>query len=317
MNEREIDKSCAVERVSSANLDYILGWAYPVLDHGFVRVIDYMGNDTSVVQAARVSYGRGNKHLSEDVALIRYMMRHHHTSVFEQCEIKFHIKLPIFVARQFIRHRTANVNEYSARYSILDKEFYLPSPDQLAVQSASNRQGRSEVISADEAEIVLNLLREDADTCYAHYTDLLNDPSSPGHDPDRPGLARELARMNLTLNTYTQWYWKCDLHNLFHFLGLRLDTHAQYEIRVYAEQMFKIVESWVPISTQAFYDYKHKSVSLSRMEVNLIQDLLKNNDGSLWSRLRQANNGTEHEKNLQNFYGLSLRELREFRKTFL
>ena len=212
--------------------------AIPVLDHGFVRVIDYMGDDAAIVQAARVSYGRGTRRVSEDAGLIRYLMRHRHSTPFEMCEIKYHVKLPIFVARQWIRHRTANVNEYSARYSILDREFYIPAPEHLAAQSAVNRQGRGDVLAGDEAAQVLDLLREDATRCYDHYAEMLNeDATGAPRDPSRQGLARELARMNLTLNTYTQWYWKIDLHNLFHFLSLRADAHAQYEIRVYAEAM--------------------------------------------------------------------------------
>ena len=223
-----------------AALEAMLYQAIPVLDHGFVRVIDYMGDDAAIVQAARVSYGRGTRRVSEDAGLIRYLMRHRHSTPFEMCEIKYHVKLPIFVARQWIRHRTANVNEYSARYSILDREFYLPAPEHLAAQSAANRQGRGDVLAGEEAAHVLDLLREDATRCYDHYAEMLNeDEAGAARDPSRQGLARELARMNLTLNTYTQWYWKTDLHNLFHFLSLRADAHAQYEIRAYAEAMLR------------------------------------------------------------------------------
>ena len=205
-------------------LEELLYQAIPVLDHGFVRVIDYMGDDAAIVQAARVSYGRGTRRVSEDAGLIRYLMRHRHSTPFEMCEIKYHVKLPIFVARQWIRHRTANVNEYSARYSIMDREFYLPAPEHLAAQSAANRQGRGAVLEGDEAARVLDLLRDDATRCYDHYAEMLNE-DGPGaaHEPSRQGLARELARINLTLNTYTQWYWKIDLYNLFHFLSLRAD----------------------------------------------------------------------------------------------
>ncbi len=189
--------------------------AVPVLDHGFVRVIDYMGDDAAVVQAARVSYGRGTKRVSEDAGLIRYLMRHRHSTPFEMCEIKYHVKLPIFVARQWIRHRTANVNEYSARYSVMDREFYIPAPEHLAAQSASNRQGRGAVLEGEEAAAVLDLLRSDAGRAHDNYSWMLNEDAA---DPARQGLARELARMNLTLNTYTQWYWKTDLHNLLGFL---------------------------------------------------------------------------------------------------
>src|SRR5688500_1317464 len=208
-------------RAVSPALEEILYQPLPVLDHGFVRAIDYMGDDAAVVQAARVSYGRGTKKVREDAGLIRYLMRHRHTTPFEMCEIKYHVKLPVFVARQWIRHRTANVNEYSARYSILDREFYIPDPAHLAAQSRPNNQGRGDVLQGAEAARVLALLRHDADTAYDHYEAML---ATEGQQ----GLARELARMNLPANVYTQWYWKIDLHNLFHFLRLRADPHAQY-----------------------------------------------------------------------------------------
>ncbi len=217
-------------------LEDILYQALPVLDHGFVRVVDYMGDDAAVVQAARVSYGRGTKKVSEDRGLINYLMRHRHTTPFEMCEIKYHVKLPIFVARQWIRHRTANVNEYSARYSILDNEFYIPRPEHLAAQSQQNRQGRDAVLVGQEAERVFSLLKKDAELVYQHYMEMLNEgETGEPLDAERSGLARELARMNLSLGFYTQWYWKTNLHNLMHFLSLRADAHAQYEIRVYAE----------------------------------------------------------------------------------
>src|SRR5215213_5673191 len=245
-------------------LEALLHQAIPVLDHGFLRVVDYMGDDAAVVQAARVSYGRGTRAANEDRGLIRYLMRHRHSTPFEMCEIKYHVKLPIFVARQWIRHRTANVNEYSARYSILDREFYIPRPEHLAAQSGSNRQGRGEVLGGAEAARVLDLLRSDAAQTYAHYTEMLNeDAEGAPLDPSRQGLARELARMNLTLNTYTQWYWKTDLHNLLHFLSLRADPHAQYEIRAYAEAMLRTVEAWVPATFAAFRDYRLGAVTFS------------------------------------------------------
>ncbi len=251
-------------RATVPALEAILYHPHPVLDHGFVRVVDYMGDDGAIVQAARVSYGRGTRKVSEDEGLIRYLMRHRHTTPFEMCEIKYHVKLPIFIARQWIRHRMANVNEYSARYSILDREFYLPAPAHLAAQSASNRQGRGDVLDDDEAAMVLDLLREDAARCHDHYLAMLNEnEDGTARDPARQGLARELARMNLTLNTYTQWYWKTDLHNLLHFLSLRADAHAQYEIRAYAEVMLKTVEAWVPMAARAFRDYRLGAVTLS------------------------------------------------------
>jgi thymidylate synthase (FAD) len=264
-------------------------WLYrevPVLDHGFIRVIDYMGDDAAIVQAARVSYGRGTRRISEDTGLIRYLMRHRHSTPFEMCEIKYHVKLPIFVARQWIRHRTANVNEYSARYSILDREFYIPLTEHLAAQSATNRQGRGTVLSPERAVEVLKLLRMDAEQTYEHYEWMLNDDGTgKPKDPSIEMLARELARMNLTLNTYTQWYWKIDLHNLFHFLSLRADPHAQQEIRAYAEPMLQICDAWVPIATQAFRDYRLGAVTLSAQMLEALRAML---DGK---QIVQTNSG--------------------------
>ena len=241
--------------------------AHPVLDHGLVRVIDYMGDDAAICQAARVSYGRGTRAVSDDRGLIRYLMRHWHSTPFEMCEVKFHVKLPVFVARQWIRHRTANVNEYSARYSILDREFYIPAPEALAAQSTVNNQGRGELLEGAEAARVLDLLREDAMRAYDHYEEMLTPDPAAG----RKGLARELARMNLPANVYTQWYWKVDLHNLFHFLRLRADAHAQYEIRVYAETICEIVRDWVPAAYEAFEDYRLGAVQLSATAVEVLR----------------------------------------------
>jgi thymidylate synthase (FAD) len=234
-----------------------------------------MGDDAAVVQAARVSYGKGTRRVSEDAGLINYLMRHRHTTPFEMCEIKYHVKLPIFVARQWIRHRTANVNEYSARYSILDNEFYLPSPEQLGVQSSNNRQGRGDALTGAEAKHVMDLLREDSERTYKHYDEMLNEgPDGKPRDPNRQGLARELARMNLTLNFYTQWYWKVDLHNLLHFLSLRADPHAQYEIRVYADAMLETLKRWVPITYDAFCQYRMGGVHLSAKGLAVVKKLL-------------------------------------------
>lgn len=262
-------------RVTVPALEEILYEPIPVLDHGFVRVIDYMGDDAAIVQAARVSYGRGTRRVSEDQGLINYLTRHRHTTPFEMCEIKYHVKLPIFVARQWIRHRTANVNEYSARYSVLDNEFYLPAPEHLAAQATTNRQGRDEVLEPDAAQRVLALLRADAERVYAGYTELLNeDLSGSPIDPERPGLARELARMNLSLNFYTQWYWKIDLHNLMHFLSLRADAHAQYEIRAYAEVMLDILKRWVPLTYAALLEYRMDAATISAKGLAVIRRLL-------------------------------------------
>jgi thymidylate synthase (FAD) len=266
-------------RATVPALEEVLYEALPVLDHGFVRVIDYMGDDAAVVQAARVSYGRGTRRVSEDRGLINYLMRHRHTTPFEMCEIKYHVKLPIFVARQWIRHRTANVNEYSARYSILDKEFYIPAPDQLGAQAHDNRQGRGDVLQGAEAARVLDLLRQDAETTYAHYQEMLNEDDDGGVlDQSRSGLARELARMNLTLNFYTQWYWKIDLHNLMHFLSLRADDHAQYEIRVYADVMLETAKRWVPLCLAAFMEYRMGGTMLSAKGLDVVKRMLAGKD---------------------------------------
>ncbi len=262
-------------RVISPGLETILFEAIPILDHGFVRVIDYMGDDTSIVQAARVSYGKGTKKVSTDSGLIKYLMRHWHSTPFEMCEIKYHVKLPIFIARQWIRHRTANVNEYSARYSILDKEFYLPSKENLAAQSKSNRQGRGDVLTGDQANEVLNLLKNDAERTYDNYETMLNQRYDGSTiDENKSGLARELARMNLTLNTYTQWYWKTDLLNLMNFLRLRADSHAQYEIRAYADVMLDTLKKWVPITFEAFMDYRVGGTEVSSKGKKIIKDLI-------------------------------------------
>ena len=277
--KEEIKESRALKfethRATVPALEDILYQPIPVLDHGFVRVIDYMGDDSAIVQAARVSYGKGTKKLSDDAGLINYLLRHQHTTPFEMCEIKYHVKVPIFIARQWIRHRTANVNEYSARYSVLDREFYIPNVDQLAMQSKQNHQGRGELLRGVEAQHVLDLLKEDATRNYDHYVEMLNeDPDGNVIDEEREGLARELARMNLTLNTYTQWYWKIDLHNLLHFLSLRADTHAQYEIRVYADAMLETIKRWVPIAHKAYLQYRVGGVSVSSAGLDIIKQLL-------------------------------------------
>lgn len=263
-------------RAMSEELDQVLYEQFPVLDKGFVRVIDYMGNDAAVTQSARVSYGKGTKMLNQDKGLINYLMRHRHTTPFEMCEIKFHVKLPIFIARQWIRHRTANVNEYSARYSILNKEFYIPEPEQLAVQSTINKQGRGETLNAQDSGRVLEILRGDSERCYEHYQEMLNEDAHENIlDPSRSGLTRELARMNLTMNYYTEWYWKVDLHNLFHFLSLRADSHAQYEIQAYATVMLDLVKKWVPLSYEAFVKYRQHAMHLSQPAAEIVKKLVK------------------------------------------
>ena len=264
------------KRVTSPELEKVLYEAMPVLDHGFVRVVDYMGDDTSIVQSARVSYGKGTKKVSTDSGLIKYLMRHRHSTPFEMCEIKYHIKLPIFIARQWIRHRTANVNEYSARYSIMDKEFYVPERQHLAAQSTSNRQGRGDLINGKQADNILKILKEDAERNYQHYEEMLNEKYDGSIiDDKKQGLARELARMNLTLNSYTQWYWKTDLLNLMNFLALRADSHAQYEIREYANVMLNTVKKWVPTTYDAFIDYRVGGMELSAKGKIVIQKMIK------------------------------------------
>jgi len=264
------------KRVTSPELEEILYEVVPVLDHGFVRVVDYMGDDTSIVQSARVSYGKGTKKVSTDNGLIKYLMRHRHSTPFEMCEIKYHVKLPIFVARQWIRHRTANVNEYSARYSILDKEFYLPTKENLAAQSKNNRQGRGDLINGKQADDILKILKEDAEKSYNDYETILNERyDGTIINENQKGLARELARMNLTLNTYTQWYWKTDLLNLLNFLSLRADDHSQYEIRAYADVMIDSLKRWVPITYEAFMDYRIGGMELSSKGKSVISKMIK------------------------------------------
>ena len=281
--------SAPTKRPSSSGAEEILGLYFPVLDHGFVALVDYMGTDECIERAARVSYGYGTRKKSLTRGLVRYLRRHKHTTPSEMVELKFHCCMPMFIARQWIRHRTANVNEYSGRYSILDKEFYLPDPKDLAVQSSSNRQGRGQPLTPERAATVLTLLRKDAETAYATYERLLGDEFD---------LARELARMDLTLNYYTQWYWKIDLHNLLHFLSLRMDAHAQYEIRVYAEALASLVKLWVPDAYEAFVDYQMESASLSRMELDALRALLRGETPDLAA------------------LGLSVREQAEFKRRF-
>ena len=260
-------------RAISEGMEENLYLIHKVLDHGFVRVIDYMGNDTSIVQAARVSYGEGTKKSRDDKSLIFYLMRHWHSTPFEMCEIKLHVKLPVFVARQWIRHRTANVNEYSARYSILDNEFYIPKSENLASQSSSNNQGRGDVLEGEEAKKVIQILKSDSLRSYKSYEKMLS-------KENKKGLARELARMNLPTNIYTQWYWKTDLHNLFNFIRLRNDLHAQYEIRVYAEKIAELVKKWVPFAFEAFEQYQLNSSHLSSNGLSCIKRLMKGEDVS-------------------------------------
>jgi len=276
--QEQQSQSNSTKRVTSPELEKVLYEAIPVLDHGFIRVIDYMGDDSSIVQSARVSYGKGTKKVSTDEGLIRYLMRHWHSTPFEMCEIKYHVKLPIFIARQWIRHRTANVNEYSARYSILDKEFYIPAKEQLSAQATNNRQGRGDLITGQQADEVLKILKDDSVRTYDNYEKMLNERfDGTIIDEKKSGLARELARMNLTLNSYTQWYWKTDLLNLMNFLFLRGDSHAQYEIRVYAEKMLDTVKKWVPITHAAFLDYRVGAAHLSSKGLKIVKSMINGN----------------------------------------
>jgi thymidylate synthase (FAD) len=292
LREQAAPTRCAVV----AALEEVLYQPLPVLDRGFVRVIDYMGDDGAIVQAARVSYGRGTRKVSDDRGLINYLMRMRHTSPFEMCELKLHVKLPIFVARQWIRHRTANVNEYSARYSVLDDEFYVPAPEHVASQASSNRQGRDQVLDPARAEVVREAVRANAERAYAEYLALLNqDERGDTIDPERAGLARELARIVLPLNTYTEWYWKTDLHNLLHFIALRADPHAQYEIRAYALVLLDVVRRWVPLTCAAFENYRLNAAELSGQALAALRRMLAGEEVS------QADSG------------LSAREWRELR----
>lgn len=260
-----------ITRTTSPALDAMLGVKHPVLDHGFVRVVDYMGDDKAVVQAARVSYGDGTKAVSSDEGLLRYLMRRRHTTPFEMCEIKFHVKLPVFVARQWIRHRTANVNEISARYSVLDKEFYVP--DTWHTQAKDNKQGSGEAMSG-QVHVTDSYTRtiEDAFVWYDLAVSSAGDPKN--------NMAREQARMVLPLSTYTEWFWKIDLHNLLHFLQLRADPHAQAEIRAYADVMCEIVKQWMPLTWRAFEDYRLNAVTLSAQQHAVLLDLVRYLDQS-------------------------------------
>ncbi len=264
----------------------LIGKEIKCLDKGFVRLIEVMGDDSSIVQAARVSYGKGTKSVREDRGLIRYLMRHRHTSPFEMVEFKFHVKLPIFVARQWIRHRTANVNEYSGRYSEMKDEFYVPDKSQVRHQSEVNKQGRGEELHESVVNDVISTIKSTQDDLFAKYEGFLE-----------TGMARELARINLPLSNYTEWYWKIDLHNLFHFLRLRKDAHAQYEIRVYADCIGEIAKEFAPVAYEAFSDYILDSREFSRSELKSMQILVKK--GEIFDTdLKEA--------------GLSSREAKEF-----
>jgi thymidylate synthase (FAD) len=258
-----MENNNSILRASSQELDKILGNEFKILDHGFIRVIDYMGDDSAIVQAARVSYGSGTKQIREDIGLINYLLRNSHTTPFEMCEIKFHIKAPYFVARQWIRHRTANVNEYSARYSIVDQDYYVPNSEEVSLQSINNKQGRGDKMEKEFADSVIDIIKNTSDEQYKHYSEMLKN-----------GLSREIARVVLPLNYYTEFYWKIDLHNLMHFLKLRSDHHAQYEIRLYALQIIEVLKLWVPHTYQAFQDYKINSKNFSEKMINSMKKMI-------------------------------------------
>ena len=283
----EIDVSTTI-RVTVPEVEARLQVPIPVLNHGFVRLVDYMGNDGAIVQAARVSYGKGTKKTSEDRGLIRFLMRHRHTTPLEMCEIKFHCKMPIFVARQWIRHRTANVNEYSARYSEMSEEFFEAEVDTVSGQDSKHRQARGSELPPEAQGQFVARSKENSARAWETYQASLKD-----------GVAREIARVDLPLSNYTEWYWKIDLHNLLHFLSLRLHSHAQYEIRVFAEAMAEIVKVWVPHVWEAFEDYRLNGMFLSGPEISLLKRLMEPNPGTFTFESAAA-------------HGISKREAREF-----
>lgn len=262
-------------RIVVEEAEALLDQEIPVLDKGFVRLVDYLGSDQRIVQSARVSYGEGTKSFRQDRGLIHYLMRNEHTSPFEQVVLTFHTKMPIFVARQWVRHRTARLNEISGRYSIMKDEFYLPEPDQMRGQSDDNKQARSESV-VDDATAMIEEMAADQAHLYAHYEGMIE-----------RGLAREIARSNLPLSLYTEWYWQCDLHNLFHFLALRMDSHAQYEIRVYAEVMAKCAKAVAPIAYEAFEEHRLHAVKFSRSELAALAAMLDGQPYEMEDRPRQ------------------------------
>ena len=284
-----------------SEIDFITDKNYvPVLDHGFVGLVDHMGNDSAIAQAARVSYGKGTKSVQTDRGLIRYLMRHEHTTPFEMCEIKFHLKLPIFVMRQLVRHRTASLNEYSARYSEITDEFYLPEPENLKPQSTTNKQGRDgELTDEQRAHIVADQL-EAWDHSYNVYKQHI----------DSFGLARETARAILPVGGYTECYWKANLKNFLHMARLRMDSHAQWEIQEFARAMYELAKPHFPIACEAFEDYAVDAVKISKQEVSLLKRLMKSSWGDLVDNYRT-------EDNIAKEYSLSKRELEDFKKTWL
>jgi thymidylate synthase (FAD) len=289
-----------------------------VLDKGFVGLIDHMGSDQAIVQAARVSYGEGTKSVNEDRGLIRYLMRHMHSTPFEMVEFKFHLKMPIFVMRQHVRHRMASINEYSGRYSVMTDEFYIPEPTRIQAQSSDNKQGSAGQLAEQELEIALNTIQRVSAENYLDYLSLINDPNGRDYKfGERQGLARELARMVLPVNNYTELYWKIDLKNLFHYLNLRIDSHAQYEIQQLALPIAEHVKRICPIAWEAFEDYWQQATTVSRLEKNLLQELIN------FSNVQSVSFADSYEtmiqtagskSQLQTQFGMSKRELAEFEK---
>jgi len=273
---------------------------YKIHEHGFIRLVDRMGDDHSICDAARVSYGKGTRNVNDNRNLIRYLLKHRHTTPFEMCELKFHIKLPIFVMRQHIRHRTASTNEYSGRYSIMKDEFYVPAEDYIQPQSKTNKQGREGVVSDGQKKHIISLLDSHHASTYDLYS-ILAGEKEPEQDigwvmgEDYPGMARESARGVLPVSNYTECYWKINLHNLMHYLGLRMDSHAQREIRDYADAMYKLIEPWYPASMEAFQDYKFQSKTFSRMELEVLSNLLIGLDTSEVEKMCQEKNMSKRE----------------------
>ena len=260
-------------RITVPEAEALLDQEIKVLDKGFVRLVDYMGGDQRIVQSARVSYGEGTKTVRQDRALIHYLLRNWHTSPFEQVQLTFHCKMPIFIARQWIRHRTARLNEISGRYSVMKDEFYVPEPSKVSYQSSDNKQGRGGVLPLDEAMAVIAQLEREQKEAYAGYTSMLDQ-----------GVARELARTNLPLSLYTEWSWQIDLHNLFHFIRLRADSHAQYEIRAYAEALAQCAKAVAPMAYEAFEEHIVGSISFSRAESAALARMLAGDEAGLEER---------------------------------
>jgi thymidylate synthase (FAD) len=306
----------------------------PLLDHGFLGIVDHMGTDSSIVQAARVSYGAGTKKVNEDRALIRYLLRMQHSTPLEMCEVKLHVKTPIFVARQWVRHRTSSTNEQSFRYSEIEDEFYLPDIDNIQPQSSDNKQGRAGSLSKKDAEGVQWMMEGAYEHAFQSYKVLLGDrigkdPSRPGfdvlydafdeYDPmfttEYNGIAREIARAVMPVGGYTEFYWKLNLWNLMRFLNLRLDLHAQYEIRVYAQAIVELVRPLFPIAMEAFDDYIHGAATLSRMETEILTDIANSND-SFKNSFKSMLDQHDSMKAFAQSRGMSLREITDFIKKF-